>query len=173
MDTIIDPLFNWGTPISFSFSNIGSPGGYSAAGIRVDILGTNGSNAEIQSVLIHEATHAYTSIMGYDSLVFIAAGGHVGNIEAAVSVRRGYQEAAAITVEERFRSEMGYASRSTVTSDMIGINDYGFWPWMANNSQSNLYGQVGWVTNEYGMVNYGVSLMQTHFIWYDIIRNRR
>lgn len=110
----------------------------------------------MQSAIIHEASHAYTNIMGYDGKLMAAS-------SANFSVVRGYREATAITIEEQFRKEMGYQPRDVEKEGGIGINGYGFWPWMTSLPSSNLYGQVHWVGQ------HNLSLKQGPFIVLDIL----
>lgn len=115
-----------------------------------------------QSNLIHEMTHAYTNLMGYNqSLQQSLSGGDV------VGVVDAYKEATAVTVEEQFRAEMGYASRSAVTNLGIGVNDYGTWPTDAlTNPASKYYGATKAISPT-------LSLMQTRLIGLDIMRTTR
>lgn len=111
----------------------------------------------VQERLIHECVHPYTEAMGYDATIVFASG--YSNFD----VRRDYQEAAAITVEERFLLEMNYPKRDVATQGGIGTNanSYGCWPWDARIK----YGQKIFENG------YGVSLMQSRYIWMDIQRN--
>jgi len=148
----------------------GAGGGHGQRRINVNLLDRdsygnviNVSSAEVQSVLIHEMTHAFTALMNWDLSVLVASG-------FKNNVLEGFQEAAAITVEEQFRRDMGFPSRAEARRAMglshaqIGINDYGFWPWMANHPASNLYGQVNWRGD-----GWGISMMQGPFIVQHII----
>ena len=119
-------------------------------------------DSEVQSRLIHEATHVYSLRNGYDSEV---RKNILDDVEGDIHNKalEGYKEAAAITVEEKFRQEMGYAPRDVSKYNGIGVhpNAYGTWPWQTTQKYSRK------IFSE----SYGVSLMQSLYIWYDIQLN--
>ena len=104
-------------------------------------------NAEIESTMIHEFTHAFSYTQGYEGKMRMGLGftnpndpQNAGYSEAAT---RQYSEAMAITVEQKFRKEMGYPERNTVKYGGIGANDYGMWPLMSiDNPKSIYYGKL-------------------------------
>ena len=163
-------LLNWliESPIKFNinFNENVTNGSSSSTSIDVGLAmeDSNGNliyipDSEVQTRLIHEAAHVYSLRMGYDGTVGInilddVDGGTRGK------VLEGYKEAAAITVENKFREEMGYAPRDVSKYNGIGTysNAYGTWPWQ--------------VAQKFGRKifsgSYGVSLLQSLYIWYDI-----
>lgn len=135
--------------------------------IYISVIEAGGLKEEIQSHMIHEMTHTYTDIMGYDVEMLLSIGFDPTTLDnysggARSNMQKQYREACAITVEQKFRSEMGYADRSTVTQDMIGetYESYGAWPWAVIHNER----YKGLVLNS------PIRLMHGPFIWYDIIR---
>lgn len=83
------------------------------------------------AVFIHELTHSYVQLMGYEGQLYIGASIIAKWDENIVDdVIRKYQEAAAMTVEERVREELGIISRSEVVGPeyMFGVDNYGVFP---------------------------------------------
>jgi len=131
---------------------------------RTMVVGLLGAeHGDIPSIMIHEAVHAFTQHKGYNTRVRQAS-----NFNSCVE--RGFVEAAAISVEERFRYEMGFATRASRVSpeQMIGVNAQGVWPWMANHPDQHLTNPVTWRTNALGMADMGVTLHQSVFLWHRI-----
>ena len=152
--------------VAFSFAT-GGDSNYSFGRVTVSLVAAGYDDNEIRSHIIHEFVHAYTDIMGYEGMLMSAIrykeAGDSRNAYYAYELVRGYKEATAITVEQKFRQEMGYKDRAEVTSKMIGVNNYGFWPWMAlDDKNSELYGKLN--------IESSITLLQGPFIWYDIIR---
>ena len=145
-----------------SYDIASESGSSSDNSIRVGLAdeGNRASNKEIQARFIHEAAHAYIYTRKYDEAV---SNSMLAGDPDRSKVVNDYNEAAAITVEEKFRQEMGYAPRDVSKYNGIGVhpNAYGTWPWQTTQK----YGRK--IFSE----SYGVSLMQTLYIWYDIQLN--
>jgi RHS repeat-associated protein len=126
----------------------------------------NYSREERNSSLIHELGHVYTStITGYDRLLSNATSASPLSFE----LLNGYQEATAITLEERFREEMGYAGRGTQTTLMIN-GTYGFWPHLLKTYSTE---KTNSLIGAFSGMCYGVSLMQSLYIDYDVVNRYR
>ena len=127
--------------------------------------GTSFLSKEAQSVFIHELTHMYTDVKGYDAIFRNSV--KTNSYNARTYALTAYREAAAITVEEQYRRDIGHTSRSEVFNnlglepDMIGVNDYGAWPEMIVAPGSEYYGQIQFSNS--------VTLMQSKLIVQDII----
>lgn len=107
-----------------------------------------------QARIIHECMHGYVDWKGYAFVV------NRRSASAAFNCGLLYNEAVAITVEEKFLEEMGYAPRNIAKYGGIGTSkdSYGCWPWD--------------ISQAYGVDvfegDYGVSLMKSIYIRKDI-----
>lgn len=104
---------------------------------RISINLNSADEGESLSYLMHEMTHAFTKNKKIEDMV--AIGFNEDNDEQTNSwlkeyIKRQYGEAMAITIEEQFRLEMNFNSRSNVTSHGLGVNDYGQFPFELTNT---------------------------------------
>jgi len=128
------------------FTGASGSSDYWARTIRVANGSTypDGTVRNIAALLIHETAHAFTYYKGYLGIIR----GSFPHLE------RIFDEAAAMTIENRFRYEMGL--------DLIparyfigGEAQHGFWPWMEGGQPNTLL----------RMREYGFTALQTTFIW--------
>ena len=121
------------------------------------------SKAERNATLVHEFTHAYTALRGYDD----AIRRRVGISESTKYLVMGYQEATAITVENKFREEMGYSPRNIPEFMIDGI--YGYWPHLLNTYPVGEKSRADKLVGKFSGSPLGISLMKSVYIWYDIL----
>ena len=114
------------------------------------------SKAERNATLVHELAHAYTDFKGLDKIV---------EQNTNITISKGYSEATAITVEQQFRKEMGYADRNTQGVGMIDGNA-AYWPnslqWYPEGTTARAF------SAQYSNRGSVISLMESIFIDYDI-----
>ena len=125
-------------------------------------------DAELMSTLIHELTHSYTRVNGFNKAVMDACRAYIDengvyHFPNRQEIERAYAEAAAITVERIFRAEMGFRDRDELegritirehqaqdaiyvknsTGEIKPIDDtgygYGYWPWIVNKNPESCH----------------------------------
>lgn len=120
------------------------------------------STEEILTVLIHELGHAYVNIYDYESKLSYSIISSNSNYNSLI--REKYSEAAAITIEEQFRKEMGFEPRDTSVGTIgTDLNSYGAWP-------INLTRYINSTSDDNIQLESSLSLAQTIFISYDVLR---
>ena len=124
--------------------------------------------SERASVLVHELTHAYTDSKGYDKKLLRYLKGNDNDDKN--TLLSGYQEATAITVENKFREEMGYNSRNTPEFMIDG--KYGFWPHLLNTYPVTEKSRADKLVGVFSGQRLGISLMESVYIWYDILHQK-
>lgn len=127
---------------------------------------------EAAAHFIHELAHTYTLLMGYNGQLFSYLAYMLVSGETQDSIEKQYAEAAAITVEQQFRKDLQLEPRENVSEFIIEVNGYGYWPNdNVSNPESRNYNCYGRATNDMDLnIAKPLSLAQTRFIVYDIIR---
>ena len=139
---MVSYLVNSDIELKVKFSNKGelsaSAFNYSG-GANIRINGFNDSD-ELTTTFVHELTHAYTCLTGIDNKIIAnyKTDNEMLNANLGIYIKRQHQEATAITVEEQFRSDMGYAPRSSVTDKLIGVNNYAQFPMQLTSNPKSI-----------------------------------
>ena len=135
------------------------------------------NDGEIMATLVHEMTHTYTDFQGYNnvfSLRYIATKEMYDKTVIPVTPVRQYEEAAAITVEEKFRNEMKLEPRNEKYGIISTKNgSYGFFihdVMMLPAGEDNPYkGRIDIINDDLDSVK-RPTLMMTKLIALDIKR---
>jgi len=118
---LIKALMNSKVLITIKFNNDlnfkSDPGDYSMHNIT---LYSKTDSELLSSTFVHELTHALTDVNGFDAAITDV----FFNDKDKQAIKRKYQEATAITVEQQFRKDMGYEERDTQKYGGIGVNGY-------------------------------------------------
>ena len=111
---------------------------YKTAEIRLDPR--TDDKSEIASNLIHEMVHAFSDFYKLEDSILMSFDPSVSDaekIQLRQFIEKKYNEAIAITVEMSVRSELGWKKRNPKLG-MIGVNDYGQFPWLLTNNPLQL-----------------------------------